>query len=503
VAVAKAQPRPGRVLIVMGLIVLALYGVMFATGATTPKLALDLAGGTSVTLTATGQQGAVTPSAMRQVIEIIRQRVDASGIGESEVKAQGSNNVVVEVPGLGQQALVERIGRTARLFFRPVMVVGGPTDTADSLPGARIPTELTKQFNELDCANPQSGQGSQSEATEPIAACDQNGLEKYILGPVAINGTDLTDASAQLASSPTGVAIGGWIVNLNLNDNGAKAFADITRSLFQAPQDSPENRFAIVLDGVVVSAPGVNEPITGGQATIQGDFTQQEAQDLATVLKFGALPLDLTVSEVNEVSAILGSDQLTKGLLAGAIGLGLVVVYSLLYYRGLGIVTVFSLVVAALLTYGTAVLLGPAMGFALSLAGVAGLIVAIGVIADSFVIFFERLRDEIREGRSLRAAVEHGWSRARRTILAADFVSFLAAVVLYILSVGAVRGFAFTLGLTTLIDVVVVFLFTKPLVTLFARTKFFANGHPLSGLDPRRRGGRATGASRSAQPKEA
>jgi preprotein translocase subunit SecD len=206
------------------------------------------------------------------------------------------------------------------------------------------------------------------------------------------------------------------------------------------------------------------------------------------VLKYGALPLTFDPGSVEEISATLGGDQLRAGLIAGGIGLFLVVLYSLLYYRGLGLVTIASLCISALLTYGFVVLLGWQIGFRLSLAGVAGLIVAIGITADSFIVFFERLRDEMREGRTLRVAVESGWARARRTILAADFVSFLAALILYILSAGGVRGFAFTLGLTTLLDIVVVFLFTKPLVTMLARTKFYGQGHRLSGLDPERLG---------------
>ena len=238
------------------------------------------------------------------------------------------------------------------------------------------------------------------------------------------------------------------------------------------PPDSPGNRFAIVLDGLVVSAPGVNEAIPGGQAQITGQFTQDEAQDLANVLKFGALPLTFEIGERNTISPTLGEDQLQAGLIAGALGLALVVLYLLLYYRALALVAVFSLVIAGALTSTrSVVILGETLNFALTLAGVAGLIVAIGITADSFIVYFERIRDEVREGRSLRAALESGWVRARRTIIAADFISLIAAVVLWVLSVGGVRGFAFTLGLTTVIDLLVVFLFTKPLVSLLARTE--------------------------------
>jgi preprotein translocase subunit SecD len=245
------------------------------------------------------------------------------------------------------------------------------------------------------------------------------------------------------------------------------------------------NQVAIVLDGLVVSAPRINEPIPSGNAQITGSFSQVEAQDLANVLKYGALPLAFDRGEVQQVSPTLGADQLNAGLLAGALGLGLVVIYSLLYYRGLGLVTVGSLAIAAALVYLLFLVLGEAIGFTLTLAGIAGAIVAIGVTADSFIVYFERIRDEAREGRSLRSAVESGWLKARHTILVADAVSLIAAVLLYFFAVGGVRGFAFTLGLTTLVDLVVVFLFTKPIVTLLAGVKFFASGHPLSGLSPK------------------
>jgi len=228
----------------------------------------------------------------------------------------------------------------------------------------------------------------------------------------------------------------------------------------------------------------VENPIPGGQAQITGTFTEAEARDLANVLKYGALPVKFDISSVETVSPQLGGDQLSAGIWAGLAGLALVVVFCFLYYRGLGIVVVLSLGAAAVLTGSLVILLGKAIGFTLTLAGIAGLIVAVGITADSFIIYFERLRDEVREGRSLRSSVETGWARAKHTIIAADSISLLAALVLYVLAIGSVRGFAFTLGLTTLIDLVVVFLFTKPLVTLLARTDFFGHGHKLSGLDP-------------------
>ena len=261
------------------------------------------------------------------------------------------------------------------------------------------------------------------------------------------------------------------------------------------PNKQALDLLAVVLDGDLQgSPPQVTTPISGSGQINGGTgngFTQAQATQLADVLKYGSLPLSFTNLNTSSVSASLGSDQLSAGLFAALVGLLLVVIYSFIYYRGLGIVSVLSLTIAALLTYLAVVLLSKYEGFTLSLAGIAGLIVAIGITADSFIVFFERLRDEVREGRSLRAAVERGWTRARRTILVSDTVSFLAALLLYILSIGDVRGFAFTLGLTTLIDVIVVFLFTKPMITLLARTKFYGQGHPLSGLDPARLGARA------------
>ncbi len=356
---------------------------------------------------------------------------------------------------------------------------------------AAVTPELQQQFLQLDCSNPEKVRqqlrtSGADNPKKPLVTCSDDGLEKFILGPAEVEGSDVSTASANLATNNQGVSTGGWVVNLQFNGDGRKKFADVTRRLYSEQGDL--NRFAIVLDGLSVSAPTTNAVIPNGQAEISGNFTQDEASDLANVLKFGALPLTFDPGEVQEVSATLGGEQLHAGLIAGIIGLSLVVMYLLVYYRGLGLVAVASLLVAAIITYGMVVLLGWQLGFRLSLAGIAGLIVAIGITADSFVVYFERIRDEVRDGRTLRVAVETGWQRARRTILAADFVSFLAAVVLYLLSVGSVRGFAFTLGLTTLIDVAVVFLFTKPLVTILARTKFFGQGHRLSGLSADRLG---------------
>jgi len=534
-ATPAAASRPGRALAVIAVALIAALAVMFAIDARKPKLAIDLAGGTSVTLTAKpipGSSGGVTPEALREAVGIIRQRVNGTGVSEAQVATLGSNNIVVTVPEQNNNKIVNLVGQTALLRFRPVLLAGdaappaptptttptpAPTTKAPSVapspsgtPGRgralaraleaapaptpvppapptgqaptgleQIPPAVQRKFIQLDCTKPESRQGGdQAKPGDIVVSCDQDGEAKYILGPSAVEGTNVSRADAGIPQQ----GVGTWQVDLTFDGTGSKKFADITRKVVSL--QPPQNQVAIVLDGLVVSAPRIEEAITGGKAQITGDFDQASATDLANVLKYGALPLAFEKSQVNTISPTLGSDQLKGGLLAGAIGLAVVALYCLLYYRGLGLIAVVSLGLAAAMAYSTVTLLGAAINYRLSLAGIAGLIVAIGITADSFVVFFERLRDELRDGRTLRAAVEHGWVRARRTIIVADLVSFLAAAILYLLSVDAVKGFAFTLGLITLVDVVVVFLFTKPLVTLAARTKLFAGGHRLSGVNP-------------------
>jgi preprotein translocase subunit SecD len=334
------------------------------------------------------------------------------------------------------------------------------------------------------------------DPNQQVVACGNNGggWGKYILDKAKVQGKQVTGATAALSTTSNQ-----WQVNLTMNGAGASAFSALTSHLYStyytAGQSGDENsaildEVAIALDGNVVSAPQIQGAIPGGNAQITGSFTQQQATQLQDQLKFGSLPLNFKTQFVTSVSAQVGRDQLEAGMVAAGIGLLLVVLYSFLYYRGLGLVSVSSLIIAALLAYLTVVLLSRYQSFTLSLAGIAGLIVAIGITADSFVVYFERLRDEVREGKQLRPAVEAGWKRARRTILVSDTVSFLAALLLYYFAIGDVKGFAYTLGLTTLIDVLVVFAFTKPMVTLLAGTRFFGNGHPMSGLDPARLGAR-------------
>jgi preprotein translocase subunit SecD len=487
----KTTARPARSLAILALVLIALTGLVFVQGATAVRLGLDLRGGTSVTLQpriAPGENGKVTNEAIDQAVSIIRQRVNSLGVAESEVAAQGSGTarqIVISVPGDTGRRVVELVGQTAELRFRQVLAVAASTGAVDpaATPATGISPEVNAKFAALDCTKAENLQGSGSDApTDTIVACDRAGTAKYILAPAEVLGRQISKASAGL-DAQSGSA---WYVSLTFNGEGTAAFGAITSRVTSLA--SPLNQVAIVLDGLVVSAPRINEAIPSGSAQITGSFTQLEAQDLANVLKYGALPLAFDRGEVQQVSPTLGADQLSAGLLAGGLGLGLVLLYSLLYYRGLGLVTVGSLAIAGSLVYLLFLLLGEWIGFTLTLAGIAGAIVAIGVTADSFIIYFERIRDEIREGRSLRTAVETGWSRARRTILVADFVSIIAAVLLYFFAVGGVRGFAFTLGLTTLVDLIVVFAFTKPVVTILAKMNFFASGHPLSGLSAKSTG---------------
>jgi preprotein translocase subunit SecD len=357
-----------------------------------------------------------------------------------------------------------------------------------------------KLFDKLDCSDQNTWKSklgyTEQQWDDPdtqTVACGSGGV-KYVLGKAVILGTEVTGEAAQIDTTNNQ-----WVVNLSVDSKASKAFGTLTTkqasdyypNVSSNSDDAVLDQTAIVLDGDVITAPQTTEAITAGQIMITNIGGQTEAQQLASQLKYGALPLTFKVVDTTTVTAQLGKNQLDAGLFAGGIGLILVVIYSFLYYRGLGMVSVSSLAIAGLLGYLAVVLLSKYQSFTLSLTGIAGLIVAIGITADSFVVFFERLRDEVREGRSLRAAVESGWRRARRTILVSDTVSFLAALLLYIFSVGDVKGFAYTLGLTTLIDVVVVFLFTKPMVTILARTKFFGQGHKWSGLDAARLGARA------------
>ena len=535
---SSSTSRPGRSLTALLLILVALTASIFIQGAGQVRLGLDLRGGTSVVLQpriTVGQEGKVTNEAIDQAVSIIRQRVNSLGVAESEVVAQGSGTnrqILISVPGESGERVVELVGQTAELRFRQVLASGGPVEAPAPAPAASTtatpaatpsgsssklsksapyfadpapivtpkattppapepaPADaqaqaaaaagelLSQEFAALDCTKDESTRGGGGDSPDlPFVTCDRDGSARYILGPAEVLGTQVKKATAAIDQQGSG----GWYVALDFNKEGTTKFGAITQRVVSLT--APQNQVAIVLDGLVVSAPRIISAIIGGSAQITGDFTQQEASDLANVLKYGSLPLAFDRGEVQQVSPTLGTDQLRAGLLAGGLGLILVILYSLFYYRALGLVTVGSLGLASLLLYLIIVVLGENIGFTLTLAGIAGAIVAIGITADSFIIYFERLRDEIREGRSLRSAVENGWIRARRTIIISDVVSLIAALLLYIFAIGNVRGFAFALGLTTIVDLIVVFLFTKPIITLLANVRFFRDGHPLSGLD--------------------
>jgi len=550
-------------------------GVWRSDATWTPKLALDLQGGTQIILAPKLTDGqSVGPEQLQQAVEIIRQRVDASGVSEAEITTQGTQNISVSIPGKADEATLQRIEASAKLDFRPVLYYGvntapQPSDATDgtaatgtdgagadgtdaatgdgasqngtdsaatdaastdaastdaegtaaegpdaaasdtsAVDPATIPDTaydqawltdaLMQKFTAFSCTGDQTLGLSDAPSDRPLITCDQAGVYKYILGPVEMDGETITNAVAQVAATSTGASTGQWVVQITLDDKGTKTFGEISSRMYG--QTEPANMFAFVLDSTVLSAPTMNGLILDGRPSISGNFTQESAQTLANQLKFGALPIGFTVQSQEDISATLGTNQLQAGLLAGLIGLLLVVVYSLFQYRALGSLTIASLAIAGLLTYLLLTLLSWRQGYRLSLAGVAGVIVAVGITADSFIVYFERIRDALRDGFSLERAVEHGWKKAIRTVLASDGINFLAAAILFILAVGSVRGFAFTLGLTTIIDILVVALFTHPMMTLLARTRFYAGGHRFSGLDPQQLGAVYRGRAQFREP---
>lgn len=599
---ARHAARPGRRLIIFALAIAVLYGAVALAGQWQPKLGLDLQGGTRITLqasTTTGQK--VTPTNLEEARGIIDQRVNGNGVTEGSVATQGSDNIVVEIPGPTRGDLVNSVKQTAQLRFRLVAVMqpgqpqptpsaspsgsaspgasaSGPASgsaspsaqpsskqtaapkassgatpknralssgllaadqatpspipsakasakpsgkatakpqasaslsaTASAAPGAQPSAGATQspvtakgapidqplkwqdnpgtswlqRFTKFTC--PAAGKTPPPVAdtpSKPLLTCDEEG-NKLLLSSTLIEGTQLKSAAA----APPNQQNLKWTVNLTFDSAARKTFSTVTQQIANqtSPLSGQQKQFAIVLDGRVISAPTVNGVINNGQAEISGSFTQTTAQSLANSLKYGALPLKFEVPVVTEQGPTLAADQLSAGLIAGGIGLGVVLIYCLLYYRGLGIVVVASLAIAGIITYAVVLAMSQAVNFTLTLPGIAGLIVAVGITADSFIVYFERIRDEMRGGKSMRVAVESGWVRARATCLAADAVSLLAAVALYIFSIGVVKGFAFTLGISTVIDVVVFFLFTKPMVSWLATFKFFYSGHRLSGLSP-------------------
>jgi len=513
VATSSPVRHAWRVLLGLVLVTGLLFGInalgvyVFKQSSWAPELALDLQGGTQIVLSAETEDGAAPSSEqLDQAAAIIRQRVDASGVAEADITTEGGRNIVVQIPGVADQQTRERIQSSAQLEFRPVLYTTAgantfvgedgnetafptPDDSVSDTPTAEptdasdmswVTDRLAAEFQAYDCANPENDPSSAPQ-DEPLIACDPTGGAKYLLGPTELTGTAITDATA--GRDPKS---GAWLVQLTMNGDGTEAFGKVSTRLNQNRLDnlSPRDQFAFVLDGTVISAPVMNGQILDGRPSISGSFTQESATTLADQLKFGALPLSFTVQSSDTISATLGTQQLQIGLIAGLIGLALVAIYSLIVYRALGSVIIASIAVMAVLTYVIICILAWRLGFRLSLAGVAGLIVSIGFTADSFIVYFERIRDELRDGKSITSAVEDGWGRAKRTIYISKSINILAAVVLYILADATVKGFAFTLGLTTLIDVFIFVIFTHPVMQLLARTKFFGGGHKLSGLDP-------------------
>ena len=587
---ASHKRRPVRALVTLTVAILAACAALaighFVKGVTPyPDLALDLKGGTQLILTPTPTsegQREITEEDITQAISIIRNRIDASGVSESEISSMGSSNIMVSIPGTPSQEQLDLIRSSSQMNFRPVLRIGpaqgvlqnqqqpqvdkpqsgeksgaqsgaqsgeqssaqsgeqsgaGAADTAQSgvqstaldeatargaadadgdgvlsdTPAttpenasdlAWVTEQVMYDFLTLDCSASADVKRVEGAADKPYAACGEPGQIKYILGPVAVPGSDLEAASAALATNGTGQSTGQWIVSLQFNHDGAEKFKDTSTILYGYHDSDPQgssyrgspdrNSFAVVLDGTVITAPSMQAIIANGEAQISGNFTAQSATALANQLQFGSLPLNFEVESEQQISATIGTDHLTIGLWAALIGFLLVILYLIWQYRGLAIISAGSLVIASVITYLVITLLSWAMGYRLSLAGVAGLIMAIGVTTDSFIVYFERVRDEVRDGRPLRAAVEEGWDRAKRTILVSDAVNLVAAVVLYLLAVGGVQGFAFTLGITTVIDIAVIFLFTHPMMELLIRTRFFGEGHKLSGLDPEHLGAKTS-----------
>ena len=448
------------------IVILGGFAAVVATDSQ-PRLGLDLEGGVSVILTATGP-GADNPGVIEQTISIIRQRIDELGVAEAEVTSAGTSNILVQLPGVeDEEEAVELIGSTAQLTFRQVEAMYEDTQK-------RAP-EITQEKG--PAANDQV-------VVYPSAQEGETGV-LYELQPATLEGDVVTKAEAVIVDPTVG---SDWNVAIDMNEEGSRRWAEFTSDLacLRDEGEQIKSQVAIVLDGRVESAAGMEVPgtsatgqgvecgvgIAGGQTSIDV-ATEEEAKNLALVLRTGALPVTLEQSQVQKVSPTLGRDSLNAGVLAGLVGLALVFFYVFLYYRGLAIVIWFGLVLFTLALYSLLAFLGEAAGLSLSLAGIAGVIVSIGVTADSYIVAFERLKDEAHAGKSIRAAVDRGLVRSFKTILVADFVTGAAAVILFFLAVGPVRGFALTLGLATIIDVFIAYFFTRPAVNLLARKKWF------------------------------
>ncbi len=459
-------------LLMMLVVIGGLWGGIAATGIE-PVLGLDLQGGLSVVLT---PKEKVKSDTLEKAVDIIRQRVDALGVAEPDISRQGEN-ILIQLPGIKDpDKALDVIGTTAQMRFRPVLqdippgspaYAATPPDCDDSFDIDEKPEDLKKEV--VRCAR------ERNPDTKKDLPYEQ--WPKFKLGPAALVGTDIAGAEAQPPSGDPSAAGAGWSVSLRLTSAGDKKFAAVTGKL--ACNQGVTRQLAIVLDAVIESHPQMseeiqcNEGISGGEATITGTFSEDDAKELALVLRYGALPVALEPSTITTVSPTLGRDTLDTGLRAGIIGVGLVFLYLLLFYRVLGLITWIGMTFFAAFVLGVIIILGETVGFALTLAGIAGLIVSVGIAADSFIVYFERLKDEVHQGKTVRAAVDRAWTSARRTIVAADLVTALAALVLYVLAVGSVRGFALTLGLSTLLDLFISFWLMHPAVWLLSQTKFF------------------------------
>jgi len=451
--------RSGRyvvsMLVMLGLAVAAGYGLI--SGGLRPLLGLDLVGGVSVVLTA--PEG-TDVEVMERSVETIRERVDRLGVAEPEITLEGDVNIQVQIPEFGarsQERLLELIGTTARLEFREVV------ETIP--PGA-------EGYEEAEVTSPDAPDEEVADEEVIFPDADTPRGEDpllYRLSPILLTGDDLDRAQAQfLDAVSAGTGESGWRVTFSFRGEGAQTLEEVTQRLSQE-----QKQMAVVLDRQVESAPTVQSALPGS-GEITGDFTEQEARDLAVVLQSGALPVELEQSQVETVSATLGRESLRDGLMAGIVGLIGLALYLAFYYRVLGVVTWIGMSIWGALALGLVSLLGQAVGYSLTLAGVAGIVISLGVAADSYIVFYERVKDEVRKGKTVRAAVQPAFASAWRTIIAANIVTILAAIVLYMLAVGSVRGFAFTLGLSTLLDLVVVYFFKRPTVFLIARSKFLS-----------------------------
>ena len=642
---SKQRMRPGRRLLMFVLVIIIGFGALVVgtmrhKASLTPGLALDLEGGTQIILTPTTSDGsAISDNDVEQAIEVIRQRVDASGVSEAQISRQGGQNIVVSLPGKPSQATLELVRTSAVMYFRPVIRIlpgsaqqaakniasqnpsaaatpapadqptaqaqpdpnagqeatqpaedsadteGGSSEggqatgqegqdgaaaqepaatsqpTAQSTEQPKTPEEIAKRLADVnqdgvissdplpatsqdnssdswiteqllydgymtDCSDPKNLTGQTQDPKVAVISCSKDAGSQqhgaYILGPADITGTELKSANSGLETDSRGQTTNKWIVSLAFNPDGTKKFSELSKRLLayrdqssaagaqgaqgaQNQDSQAKAQFAIVLDGLTIMASGFNSdvhsPITDGRVQITGGFNQNQANTLANQLSFGSLPLSFTVQSEQQISATLGTEQLRNGLIAGLIGFALIILYLVWQYRGLAVVAVASLVVAAAGTYLVIAALSASMGYRLSLAGVAGLIISIGITVDSFIIYFERVRDEVRQGRTLKTAIDEGWKHARRTILVSDAVNLVAAIVLYFLAVGGVQGFAFTLGVTTCVDLAIIIFFTHPFMEWIVRFRFFGEGHRLSGLDPEHLG--ATSSSTYGKGREA